>query len=184
MVSSEYYFPNLESLILKIIDVDDSSKTKQMQCLKTMINLSNLTHLEIQSNWQLMPLIQLLNEAPYLSSIKVNKVFLIQMLNYQELCECFDKMIKKLDTIDGSWSFFNFEEISKVCQVFSNLENFRCYITETDNLQMIVNQLSQLTYMKKFSFITLFYDIQKSWLNLNQFKTNSYAFTIKCDDDD
>ena len=147
-----------------------------------MISTDDDTEKIHANNWR--ELIEKRLPSSYLSSIKVNKVFLIQMLNYQELCECFNKMIKKLDTIDGSWSFFNFEELSKVCQVFSNLEYFRCYIDKMDNLQMIINQLSQLTYMKTFSFKPLFYDTQKSWLNLNQFKTNSYAFTIKYEDDD
>jgi hypothetical protein len=197
MNSSEYYFPNVKLLILNIVDVDeddtyDSSKTKQMQCLKTMVNLCNLTHLEIRSSWQLKSLIQLLKEAPYLSSMKINKYMLIRMFENHELCEYFNRITKRLDiTIPSPRAFLDSDEISKICEVFSNMGKFRCNIDQPDNLQMILNQLSKLTYMEVFSYKTPHYNAGNSWLQNHQSELDLYSFTIKCeskyfqhDDDD
>jgi hypothetical protein len=188
-ISSQYYFPNVRLLRLNIGDIDkddtyDSSKTKQIQCLKTMVNLCNLTHLEISSSWHLKPLIQLLKEAPYLSSLKINKYIIMQMFENLELCEYFNKMIKRLDvTAPNTRAFINSKQIFKICQVFSNIEKLRCNIDRPDNLQLILNQLSKLIHMKVFSYKTPHYNAGNFWLQDHQSELDLYSFTIKCESD-
>jgi len=184
-ISSQYYFPNVRLLRLNIVDIDeddtyDSSKTKQIQCLKTMVNLCNLTHLEISSSWHLKSLIQLLKEAPYLSSLKINKYIIMQMFENLELCEYFNKMIKRLDvTAPNTRAFINSKQIFKICQVFSNIEKLRCNIDRPDNLQLILNQLSKLIHMKVFSYKTPHYNAGNFWLQDHQSELDLYSFTIK-----
>jgi hypothetical protein len=192
--SDEYYFPNVKSLRLNNTRVDANLgypflKIKHIECLKTMVNLYNLVHLEIRSEcrWKSPSVIlQLLKEASHLSSLKVNKTTLFAMFKNLELCEYLTKMIKKLDisVFLFDYGYLDLNESTKMCQIFCNMEEFRCDIGSSDNLEMILNQLSKLTHMKVFSYKTSYGSAGNRWLQRHQSELDSYSFTIKCESDD
>jgi hypothetical protein len=108
----------------------------------------------------------------------------MQMFENLELCEYFNKMIKRLDvTAPNTRAFINSKQIFKICQVFSNIEKLRCNIDRPDNLQLILNQLSKLIHMKVFSYKTPHYNAGNFWLQDHQSELDLYSFTIKCESD-
>jgi hypothetical protein len=154
-----------------------------------MVNLYNLVHLEIRSEcrWKSPSVIlQLLKEASHLSSLKVNKTTLFAMFKNLELCEYLTKMIKKLDisVFLFGCGYLDLNESTKMCQIFCNMEEFRCDIGSSDNLEMILNQLSKLTHMKIFSYKTSYGSAGNWWLQRHKFELDSYSFTIKCESED
>jgi hypothetical protein len=192
--SDEYYFPNVKSLRLSNTRVNANQgypflKTIRIECLKTMINLCNLVHLEIRSEcrWKSPSvMLQLLKEASHLSSLKVNKTTLFAMFKNLELCEYLTKMIKKLDisTSVFGYEYSDLDESTKICQIFSNLEEFRCDVGSSDNLEMILNQLSKLTHMKVFYYKTSYGSAGNRCLQCHESELDSYSFTIKCESED
>ncbi len=190
--SYQYYFSNVKSLQLEEGRADDNYvypffKTKRVQCLKTIVNLCNITHLDILSECRLKSssvLLHLLQEIPYLSSLKIDKDTLFSLFNNRELCECFNKMIKKLDITDitdiDSYRFLDFTEIVKLCQIFTNMVDFSCNVCRVENLQMILNQLSALSHMKDFSYETPHRETCHYWLKDHASQLDLYSFTIEC----
>jgi hypothetical protein len=191
--TDEYYFPNVKSLRLNNTRVDTNLgypflKIKHIECLKTMVNLCNLVHLEIRSEcrWKSPSvMIQILKEASHLSSLKVNKTTLFAMFKNLELCEYLTKMIKKLDisVFVFDCGYLDLNESTKMCQIFCNMEEFRCDVGSSDNLEMILNQLSKLTHMKVFSYKTSYITAGNWWLQRHKFELDLYSFTIKCESD-
>jgi hypothetical protein len=190
--SGEYYqFPNVKSLRLRktYVNVNHAYpylKTKHIKCLKTMVNLSNLVHLEIpsQCRWKSPSvMLQLLKGALNLSSLRVNKTTLFSMFKNHELCEYLAKMIKKLDISFSRYydDYPNLDESAKICQILSNVEEFRCNVGFSDNLEMISNQLSKLTYIKVFSYKTAYISTRHQWLKLHKSELDLYSFIIKCE---
>jgi hypothetical protein len=184
----QYHFSNVKSLRLSKGHVDDNHvypffKKQHVQCLKTIVNLCNLTHLDISLECRLKSssvLLHLLQETPHILSLKINKDTLFSLFNNRELCECFNKMIKKLD-ITGfeDYTFLGFDKIVKVCEIFSNMEEFRCDIDRPENFQLILNHLSKLSHMKAFVYKTPYSKYGNSWLNDYLSDLELYSFTIK-----
>jgi thiol-disulfide isomerase/thioredoxin len=192
-----YYFPNVESLKLENIPVGDNCvysllNTKHIECLKTIVNLCHLTHLDISSECRLKSpyiMLQLLREAPYISSLKINKDALFSLLNNDQLCECFNQRIKKLDFISfDDTTYLGSNEIAKLCRIFSNMEQFRCNISHPEHWQLILNQLSKLLYLKAFSYETDCHEADDCWLRDHASELNLLSFKVNCescvDDDD
>ncbi len=191
--SGEYYFPNAKSLRLSNTRVDENHdypylKTKHIKCLKTMVNLPNLICLEIQSEcrWKSPSVIlQLFKKASNLSSLTVNKTTVFAMFKNRELRKYLTKIIKRLDI--GTYNdveYLDSNESAKMCKILRNMEEFRCDIGSSDNLEMILNQLSKLTHMKVFSYKTSYGSAGNRWLQRHQSELDSYSFTIKCESDD
>jgi hypothetical protein len=191
--SGEYHFPNAKSLRLSNTRVDENHdypylKTKHIKCLKTMVNLPNLICLEIQSEcrWKSPSVIlQLFKKASNLSSLTVNKTTLFAMFKNRELCKYLTKIIKRLDI--GTYydvEYLDSNESAKMCKILCNMEEFRCNIKSPDNLEMILNQLSKLTYIKVFSYKTAYISTQHQWLKLHKSELDLYSFTIKCESED
>jgi hypothetical protein len=188
--NAEYHFPNVKSLRLEVIEHDENQdhpflKMKHIECFKTMINMCNLTHLEIpsQCRWKSVSVIlQLLKEALHLSSLKININTLMKMFNKRELCKYLNKIIKKLDVAGHYFSTsLSSDEIVKVCQIFSNLEALYCNVGPPDNLEMILAQLSKLPHMKAFSYKTYNWSSGHCWTGVRKAELDLYSFTIKCD---
>ena len=195
----QHYFPHVQSLILNNERVEENHdyaylKHKHISSLKSMVNLRNITHLEItpKFRWKSPSIIcQLMNETDHLSSFKTDKTTLFQLLKSRELCERL-KIIKKLD-ISQSWldAELNCEELKKVCQIFSNMKEFRCQIDQLDSLQTAVDYLSKAPCIRVFSYKTLSYRLGNVWLKDHQSELKLYSFAISCeylgldfDDDD
>jgi hypothetical protein len=189
---SQYHFANVKSLKLKNARGDEiypslSLRPKHMLYLKTIASLCHLNHLDVSSRCKLESyslMLQLLKEAPYLSSLKIDKDTLFSLFNNRELCECFNKMIKKLDITDitdiDSYRFLDFTEIVKLCQIFTNMVDFSCNVCRVENLQMILNQLSALSHMKDFSYETPHRETCHYWLKDHASQLDLYSFTIEC----
>ena len=57
-------------------------------------------------------------------------------------------MTKKLDIVSSdNYTFFNSNDIEKLGQVSSNIEQFRCNIDSLKNLQVILKQVPRLPYI-------------------------------------
>jgi hypothetical protein len=90
-------------------------------------------------------------------------------------------MIKKLGITDiGIYRFLDFTEIVKLCQIFTNMEDFSCNVGRVENLQMILNQLSALSHMKDFSYKTPYRETGDDWLKDHASQLDLYSFTIEC----
>lgn len=188
--SDQYRFPNVKSLILTNDCADENQgycflKMKHIPCLKTMANLCNLTHLKISGlcRWKSSAVIlQLMKEALHLSSLELDKTILLLMLKNRELCEYLNKTIKQLDLTDFEIDTdLNCEEITKLYQTFSNMEKFRCSISDLTGLQLTIDQLSKLPYMKTFSYKTSSWRCGNSWLDGHKSELDLYSFTISCE---
>jgi hypothetical protein len=190
--SSEFHFPNVKSLELANDDDDNDDdraypffKTKHIQCLKTIVNLCNITHLDISMGCRLKSssvLLHLLQEMPYLSSLKSTKNSLFPLLNNSALSECFNKMIKKLDIANEDfYPVWKFNEIIKIYETFSTMEEFRCDIDRSEDLLLILNQLSKLAHIKVFSYKTHHWETKSHWLKSNVSESKLYSFTITCE---
>ncbi len=187
--SSEFHFPNVNSLELANDDDDHDGhaypffKKKHIQCLKTIVNLCNITHLDISMGCRLKSssvLLHLLQEMPYLSSLKSTKNSLFSLLNNSALSECFKKMIKKLDIANEDfYPVLKFNEIIKLCETFSTMEEFRCDVDRPEDLLLILNQLSKLAHIKVFSYKTRHWETKSYWLKSNVSESKLYSFTIK-----
>ncbi|CAF0985946.1 unnamed protein product [Rotaria sp. Silwood1] len=153
----EFYFSNVESLTLE--NVTDTLEynnnyflcVEHVQFLKTIVNLINLKHLNISSkcNIDVSPvLLEILKQSPQLSSLIIDLFALSILFNNDELCRHLNKMINKLDVYKEYDDKLNeFHTITKLCQVFSNLEQLKCNIRQLDSLLFILNNLSKLSFL-------------------------------------
>ncbi|CAF3696680.1 unnamed protein product [Rotaria sp. Silwood1] len=153
----EFYFSNVESLTLE--NVTDTLEynnnyflcVEHVQFLKTIVNLINLKHLNISSkcNIDVSPvLLEILKQSLQLSSLTIDLFALSILFNNDELCRHLNKMINKLDVYKEYDDKLNeFHTITKLCQVFSNLEQLKCNIRQLDSLLFILNNLSKLSFL-------------------------------------
>ena len=170
----QYYFPNLKSLKLlnKHALVNERIRSqlelKHIEYLKVIINLSNLKHLFIPRYIQIESpsiMLQILKEAPQLSSLKLDVFILIPFFDDDQLCEYLNKMIKKLDiSSDVGYSFINSKTRDLFCKRFLNLEQLQCSIEKPNDLLFILTQLPRLSIVKYFYVIGTFPEDQNQWL--------------------
>lgn len=187
--NDQYYFPNVKSLSLNNV-TDDANHDyrylnfEDVQCLKTMINLCNLTHLEISLTFQWESpsfILQLIKEASNISSLKADKTILMELWKNRQLCEWF-KTIRKLDIVVHEWNMdVNGEDIIKISQIFNNMEKFRCEINRLDILQATIRRLSRLSSMKTFIYKTFCRKCADWWQNAHESELDVYPFTIDCE---
>jgi hypothetical protein len=188
----EYHFPNSRSLLLENIPGNDYShyefpfvETKHIQHLKMIVNLCNVTHFGLSKRCRVESasiLLHLLKEAQNISSLAMHKDNLFPLLHNHELCECLNKMIKKLDiTGGGIYSFLDLNELQALGLVFSNMEQFRCNVVEL-HLVLILSHLLKFLHMKLFSFSTFPRGSGDRWLKKNVSQLDSYSFIIECED--
>lgn len=186
--NSQYYFANVASLTLSNANSDQSDnypflKTKHIDGLKTMINLRNLTHLEMTSDfrWKSPSVVsQLFSEPFHIASLKIDKTLLFSMFQKRDLCDRLNNRITKLEINDH----VSADEMEKVCQIFYNMKQFQCSVDRINTFQIIIGHLSKLSSMKVFTYRTYGYSIINIWLRDNQSEMKLYPFVIKCEDAD
>jgi hypothetical protein len=185
------HFANVTSLRLDNDRIDENHaypflKNKHIRSLNTIVNICHLTHLDISSTCRMKsPLIilHLLQEIPNVSSLKINKDILFFLFNNGELCNYFNKTIKKLDVTDSNmYSSLKANVIVKLTQIFSNIECFRCNDGMRDNLQLILDELTKLPHVKVFFFRTPYFQCRNRWLKCHAAELDIlYSFTIECE---
>jgi hypothetical protein len=151
----EYHFSHVISL-----ELGDSSALahnsllykKHIEFLKMIVYLSNVKNLKIRSNCQLKTssvLLEILKQAPQISSISINPNALILLFDDVELCKYLNKMIKNLSIWDSWETSFNiFYETKQFCKIFSNIEQLMCRIEQLDSLLFLLKRLRKLSYIK------------------------------------
>jgi hypothetical protein len=151
--NSIYYFRNVQSLIL--IDQQgyyDGNQLK-IQHLRKIINLSNIKHLTIDDDSWLRSssFFSLLNQLPYVSSLRIDPDTLMRFFNKIQLRKHLMEKIQKLDiSCYLSDGILIPDQIrSTFCQVFSNIEQFKCdYMENLDDLLLLLKHSSKLSIIK------------------------------------
>ncbi|CAF1403072.1 unnamed protein product [Adineta steineri] len=125
---------------------------QHIQILKTIVNLFNLKHLNIERIYGIentLVLLEILKQSPKLSSITFIPKAIIQLFNDDELCKYLNILIKKIILTDYfEYYANNSEKIKQFCQIFSNIEYLECKINSPDNLLLLLNYLPKLSSIK------------------------------------
>ena len=150
-----HYFVNIKLLKLKLkfgygllpVLFDN----QLLQLLKMCVDLTNVEHLEINHLVNIespLILLQILKQTPNLSSIVMTPKCLMSSITNDELCEYFNKLIKKMIIFgrDGH-SSIDSNNLMKFCKKFSNLEQLQCSIQHSNDLIFILEHLSNLSYI-------------------------------------
>jgi len=153
------YFSNVTSLKLETTfigskqDDDHILRIKYIKSLKMIFNFYNLKHLDISSYFTIetSSLLEIFKQTSQLSSIKMNPFILSTLFDDNELCNYLNKMIKKLNIYKfGQDSFNNLNEVEQFCKIFSNVEQLICNINQSNQLLILLNQLSKLSNITVF----------------------------------
>jgi hypothetical protein len=117
------------------------------------VNLSNLIHLTLSGTMEIGTtylLLKILEQAPQLSSLKIEPKNLALLFNNDELRKYLNKMIKKLHL----WSesnlnlFINDDVTEAFCKIFSNLEQLSCTMEDSRYLLVLLKRLSKISMLK------------------------------------
>ncbi len=109
------YFQNFKSLKLmkewNVLGYNPQLKKEKrhLESLKKVVNLSNLQHLDVKSIYNIISptiLLEILKQAPQLSSLVIDKPTLISFLTNNQLYLYLNKMIKILDITNNSHDQF------------------------------------------------------------------------------
>ena len=147
------HFSNVEILHLK--NSNRNQSTIDINCLKMIVNLSNVNYLNISEYGEIFSpllLLEIVKQTPKLSSIKINPRNLQVLFDNDELYGYLNKMIKKIDLGRfGDPSFNNFDEMMKFCEIFSDIEQILCYDIELNDLVFLLNNLTKLSSLNVVS---------------------------------
>ena len=131
--------------------VNSSSEIILIEFLKNNVNLLKLKHLELHENCELgsaLTFLEMFERAPQLSSLTIFTNNLLPLLNNDELCNYFNKMITKLNCrADHHDRFISFDELKQVWKIFSNVKVLQCDIDRLENLVELLNQLPKLWHL-------------------------------------
>jgi hypothetical protein len=175
---SPCFFRNVQSLRLESRsnsnDDKDEYKTKELEYLNMIIDVSNVKNLIIENQSLLKSslLLEILTKLPNVSSLKINKDTLISHLKNRQLSEYLKRKITTLD-ISGDWTvnnYFKSNEIDLVSKTFSNLEHLKCDIKNVDDLLLILEQCSTLSTINLGKISKQIY----SWIQINVSTLNVY----------
>jgi hypothetical protein len=115
------------------------------------MDFSKLKHLYIWAKvtMESSVLLQILKEAPQLSSLFIHKSILMSFLTNNELCGYLNKMICELD-INRCYTDYHIRsnELDLFCKTFANLKQLECCINESDDFLFLLDHLPKLTNMK------------------------------------
>jgi hypothetical protein len=98
-----YIFSNVSSLTLLTLEQQANDflvQTQVIECLKRIVDLSNLQHLDISLCQKVIPsgeLLEILKASSQLSSIMIDPNDLPLLYNNNELCKYLNKMMKKVN---------------------------------------------------------------------------------------
>ncbi|CAF3943561.1 unnamed protein product [Rotaria sp. Silwood2] len=191
--SEYYYFQNVTSLTLykesnlfKKLDFNLKPEDTVFESLKMIINLSNLKHLDIKSMHNIISsikLLEILKQAPQLSSIAINKSTLILFLINHELCQYLNKMINVLD-IDDDYNddSIKSDELNKLSKIFSNIEKLQCCTNEMNTCLFILNHMPKLKHVEIRSLSSFSRDTS-AWLKMIASKSNINCILKQYDQD-
>jgi hypothetical protein len=153
----QYYFVNVNSLKFSQDGevpregVKFEMTTEHILHLKRIMDFSKLKHLYIWAKvtMESSVLLQILKEAPQLSSLFIHKSILISFLNNSELCTYLNEMIYELN-IDTCYtdSYMKSNELDFFCKTFANLKQLDCSIDECDDFLFLLDHLPKLTNIK------------------------------------
>ncbi|CAF1071644.1 unnamed protein product [Adineta steineri] len=180
-------FSNIKTLVLKeehdpkwsdyIVPIIESIRSS-----KLIMNLFNLQHLDIKRTCTIeLPLIllQILKETPHLSSLSIDRIDLISLLTNDELCNYFSKLITKLKIRDYThWGSNAFNSLEQVWNIFSNIEQLKCYIDSLNDILFVFNRLPKLLNLTVVCDPDSDDDLQL-WLqsNISQLNANFFVDT-------
>ncbi len=174
----EYYFSNVDSLTILPSQkyYKPNLGSGAIKSLKTMVNLAHLKHLGISVKFRLKDpgvLLKILHESPELSSISIS-IRTLETFDYDtNLCQCLNKMIKKLDIYKyGSSSFKDRYQLERFAKIFSNLEQFKCNIDQANDLIFLLKHLPKLTNLNAYLWKMNDHDYFQSWFKKQTNKFN------------
>jgi hypothetical protein len=159
VIEDQSYFSNVTSLTIDhtfdfLLSIGDLLEHKFVQFLKRIINLSHLKHLDIQSSKSLessLILLEILKQAPQVSSLDIHQNALMLSFNGNELCKYMNKMIRKLYVYGSSYLSSDSSGLMKqFCRVFSEIEDLECNYDKVDDVLYLLCHLTKLTVLKIF----------------------------------
>jgi hypothetical protein len=135
-------------------DKEDLLERNFVRFLKTIINLSHLKHLNIRSITSMktsLVLLEILKEAPQLSSLGTIRDILLLLFIDDELCKYMNKMIRKLYIYDiFHTSLDRSGSMEQFCEVFSKIEELECIVDKPDGVLYLLCHLKKLSILKVF----------------------------------
>jgi hypothetical protein len=172
----QYQFFNVKSLKIEYLSTSSKIHVNYFQTLTMLVNLSHVKQLDITwNNTKELPLflLNILKEAPSLSSISIDADSLILLFENKELCEYLNKMIQKWNICKSGYSGSStFDKIKQFCQICPNIEQLRCYINQWDDLLFLLNRLSKLSTMTVSLFLKRDYEHFNLWMEKEAQKLN------------
>ncbi|CAF1407829.1 unnamed protein product [Adineta steineri] len=182
---SSWHFRNVQSLSLastRDYRVEDDEYEMKIENLKKMVNLSNITELEITERCVIKSelLFEILKQMPNISSLILKNQIISSFYINHELCELLNKKIKILYYTDPSWYHYTkIQDIDWFCKTFSNVEELHCDIDNVDDALLILTKCSKLSRIKvKCANISIY-----TWFEDNARTFNVYInYELKHDD--
>ena len=175
---SDLKFSNVHSLTLnkghnfKWSRADSISLENLMEFIKNNVSLSKLRDLELRLSFGIGSastfFLEILKDAPHLSSISIYISDLLPLLNNDELCTYFNKMITKLQLHQMyNGRFIPFDQLKDVWKIFSNVEKLTCSgVSDLDNVVELLNRLPKLLNLCVWSAIP-YAENTEVWLRNN-----------------
>ncbi|CAF1309651.1 unnamed protein product [Adineta ricciae] len=152
---SKYYFPNVKELKLNFCDVEQNQNvpiltgSQHVQSLKSIVNLSHVTYLEVVHNPELdivHLLINMFQEARQLSRLCINSHHISVLLESSPLYKHL-KTLRRLCIASYPTCFTNVAVMKKFCRIFSGLEYLSCGVKETNHSLVLLRQLRNLSLL-------------------------------------
>ncbi|CAF1339326.1 unnamed protein product [Adineta steineri] len=194
---SSWYFRNVQSLSLERTgnyhDEDDEYESEieheddeyefKIEHLKKMVNLSNITELEMTKRCGIKSelLFETLKQMPNISSLILKKQITSSFYTNHELCELLNKKIKILYYTNPSlFHYTKIQDMDWFCKTFSNVEELHCDIDNVDDVLLILTKCSKLSRIKvKCANISIY-----TWFQLNARTFNVYInYELKHNDE-
>jgi hypothetical protein len=182
--NSSWYFKNVQSLSLINTDNhnhendEDELKQKHTEYLNKIVNLSNITELNITERCLISPeiLLEILRQMPNISSLKLKEQITSSFDDDYELYELLNRKIKILhfsSNLKYSYTDYNFlkiKDLDSFCKIFSNVEELHCYIDNVDDFLFILTKCSKLSVIHVNCVIEKVY----RWFENNALGLNVY----------
>jgi hypothetical protein len=158
----QYYFSHVTSMTFGATSQRAYSllSIQHMEYLKMVVNLSNVKQLTISFDCKLessLVLLEILKDAPQISSITIDSNTLISLLDDDELCKYLNRMIKQLYISNYSMGPLDTTyELNRFCKIFSNLEQLTSGIYEGDSLLFLSKHLPKLKCINMYTQVSKF----------------------------
>ena len=151
-----YYFPNIKSLVITDVFqiVNGEEGQEFITALNSLINLSNLKHLEIPLDCQTKRpsvLFRILQLAPQLSSLHTKGCFFELSVIPPEFYQCLNDRIRKLDLDEYcSRQCHQPLTINSLYKIVPNLQQLTVTINNIDDLFFVFDHFSKLSNFKVY----------------------------------